>query len=193
MTTTTACTGCGGALLPTDNAGHCPLCGLDGPPEFRRDRYGFPIESCSRCGGSGRYSWCQAYLDRCFRCSGSGIAIARGAAKAHAAWLAAIKAAREVQARDVGASDTVEPTYGTIPLGMGQSLSTPRGETRTVGSAHWVETPDRGARVTLCFTDGTAWEGDERTIWFRNPRLPVDRAAFIAAAERGVRFVRVRR
>lgn len=29
-------------------------------------------DACSRCGGSGRYSWCQMYGDRCFGCNGSG-------------------------------------------------------------------------------------------------------------------------
>lgn len=29
-------------------------------------------EVCSRCGGCGRYSWCQQYGDRCFECAGSG-------------------------------------------------------------------------------------------------------------------------
>ena len=29
-------------------------------------------EVCSRCGGSGRYSYCQMYGDRCFKCFGKG-------------------------------------------------------------------------------------------------------------------------
>jgi rRNA maturation protein Nop10 len=29
-------------------------------------------ETCSRCGGSGRYSWCQMYGDTCFKCGGKG-------------------------------------------------------------------------------------------------------------------------
>lgn len=29
-------------------------------------------ETCSRCGGSGRYSWCQMYGDKCFKCGGKG-------------------------------------------------------------------------------------------------------------------------
>ena len=30
----------------------------------------FETETCSRCGGSGHYSYCQAYGTTCFRCSG---------------------------------------------------------------------------------------------------------------------------
>lgn len=34
---------------------------------------------CGRCGGSGRYSWCQMYKDRCFKCGGKGkVYTARG-------------------------------------------------------------------------------------------------------------------
>jgi hypothetical protein len=29
-------------------------------------------ETCTRCGGSGKYSYCQMYGDRCFKCAGSG-------------------------------------------------------------------------------------------------------------------------
>lgn len=30
----------------------------------------FERETCSRCGGSGRYSWCQRYGSTCFKCGG---------------------------------------------------------------------------------------------------------------------------
>jgi len=41
--------------------------------------------TCSRCGGSGHYSFCQMYGTKCFKCHGSGVAYtARGmAARAH--------------------------------------------------------------------------------------------------------------
>ncbi len=32
----------------------------------------FETETCSRCGGRGRYSWCQMYGDICFKCHGKG-------------------------------------------------------------------------------------------------------------------------
>ncbi len=35
------------------------------------------LTTCSRCGGSGRYSYCQMYGDRCFGCSGSGKGLPR--------------------------------------------------------------------------------------------------------------------
>lgn len=36
------------------------------------NKLGFEIESCSRCGGSGQYSYCQAYGTTCFKCGGTG-------------------------------------------------------------------------------------------------------------------------
>lgn len=32
----------------------------------------FETETCSRCGGCGRYSYCQMYGDTCFKCRGRG-------------------------------------------------------------------------------------------------------------------------
>lgn len=39
---------------------------------------------CGRCGGSGRYSYCQMYGDTCFKCGGSGKALSRKGAAARA-------------------------------------------------------------------------------------------------------------
>jgi hypothetical protein len=36
----------------------------------RTDSMGFEIETCSRCGGTGNYSYCQMHGTRCFKCSG---------------------------------------------------------------------------------------------------------------------------
>jgi hypothetical protein len=35
----------------------------------------FPQESCSRCGGSGKFSYCEKWGDMCFKCEGKGIAL----------------------------------------------------------------------------------------------------------------------
>jgi hypothetical protein len=36
------------------------------------DKFGFEIETCSRCGGSGHWSYCQQYGTMCFKCLGKG-------------------------------------------------------------------------------------------------------------------------
>jgi hypothetical protein len=43
--------------------------------------YLFEVQDCTRCNGTGRYSWCQMYGDRCFKCGGKKqILTKRGAA-----------------------------------------------------------------------------------------------------------------
>lgn len=35
------------------------------------DKMGFETKVCSRCGGTGHYSYCTAYGSRCFKCQGA--------------------------------------------------------------------------------------------------------------------------
>jgi hypothetical protein len=69
-----------------------------------RDRHGFELRACTRCGGSGRYSYCTMYGDRCFKCGGTGWIHTAKAAKQYAAWRTAWKAACQptVQQLQVG-------------------------------------------------------------------------------------------
>lgn len=39
---------------------------------IRFSKLGFEIENCSRCGGTGKYSYCQRYGTMCFKCGGNG-------------------------------------------------------------------------------------------------------------------------
>ena len=43
----------------------------------RKNKMGFEIQDCTRCGGSGRYSYCQMYGDTCFKCGGTGVILTR--------------------------------------------------------------------------------------------------------------------
>jgi hypothetical protein len=45
---------------------------------------GFELMTCSRCGGSGNYSYCEAYGSRCFKCAGNKVCLT---AKGKAAFL----------------------------------------------------------------------------------------------------------
>ncbi len=40
-------------------------------------------KTCSRCGGSGSYSWCQRYGSRCFKCAGAGKVYTKRGLAAH--------------------------------------------------------------------------------------------------------------
>lgn len=44
----------------------------------------FETETCSRCHGSGRYSYCQDYGDKCFKCAGVGEVLSKRGAAASA-------------------------------------------------------------------------------------------------------------
>lgn len=37
----------------------------------------FEYETCSRCHGSGRFSFCERFRDVCFKCSGNGVALTK--------------------------------------------------------------------------------------------------------------------
>jgi len=52
----------------------------------RTDKMGFEITECSRCGGTGQFSYCQAYGTMCFGCSGTGVVRTRRGTKAYNAF-----------------------------------------------------------------------------------------------------------
>jgi hypothetical protein len=63
----------------------------------------FETKTCSRCGGSGSYSYCQMYGSTCFGCSGSGRQLTKRG-KAAAAFLRSL---RTVKASAVNFGDAV--------------------------------------------------------------------------------------
>lgn len=67
-------------------------------------------ETCGRCGGSGRYSWCQAHGDKCFQCAGSGVVLTKRG-KAAAAHLTSL---RSRAASDVKPGDVIRGTGLTV-------------------------------------------------------------------------------
>ena len=56
---------------------------------------GFEIQTCSRCCGSGRYSYCTMYGDVCFKCSGKGRVFTARGLVAHAFFLELFKVPAE--------------------------------------------------------------------------------------------------
>lgn len=63
----------------------------------------FEIENCSRCGGSGKYSWCQTHGDTCFKCGGTGISYTKRGAAA----FAYMKSLVMVPASDIKVGDLI--------------------------------------------------------------------------------------
>lgn len=70
-------------------------------------KFGFPIRTCGRCGGSGKYSYNAMHGDRCYGCSGTGVVHTAKGAKAFAAWRQAWKRATEVTGSGVGGTEGV--------------------------------------------------------------------------------------
>lgn len=212
---TANCTGCG-ARWPAavlDNAGHCAQCGLDGPPEFRRDRHGFPIAECHRCGGTGRYSFNLMHGDMCYGCSGSGLRFL--VPKHHAAWRDAVRAAVRVVAQDLTHGDTVRPWGQSDPI-TGRRYTAAEMPVRSVIAIEvdhayptaWStgdrpelrglptsQLPDDCAtawRTTITWDDGTVTAYNGFTL-FHRVGVRIDPAPYVAAAERGARYAASRR
>ena len=79
------------------------------PAAFTRE--GFPLVTCTRCGGTGRYSFNQIDGDKCYGCSGTGYQLHRGAKAAHAAYTAAAKAAFRPTAAHLQVGDVILERY----------------------------------------------------------------------------------
>lgn len=72
----------------------------------------FETKTCSRCGGSGQYSYCQMYGSTCFKCSGSGkMYTARGLAAR-----AFLIASRTIKAGDVKLGDRIKSSGVTFTV-----------------------------------------------------------------------------
>lgn len=77
---------------------------------------GFETETCSRCGGTGEFSYCQMYGRTCFRCGGKRITLTpRGAAASNY-----LKELRSVPAAEIKIGDRIK--FPMITMG-GQSYT----------------------------------------------------------------------
>jgi hypothetical protein len=103
----------------------------------------FENVTCSRCAGSGHYSYCQIYGTTCFKCAGDGVTLtARG--KAAQAWLTA---RRKKPGREVVVGDTV--LIDGIP-GFSASKWAKVTEITGTGAEHKMVTVDkRGETLAL--------------------------------------------
>ena len=70
--------------------------------EYTRDRDGFPTIQCSRCGGNGRYSYCERFGNTCMKCGGRGRQLTASAARQRKAWLEACRTATTIDRIKVG-------------------------------------------------------------------------------------------
>lgn len=188
--------------------------------EFRRDRHGFPIDTCNRCGGSGRYSWNAVHADMCYGCQGSGLR--HLVPKHHAAWRDAVRAAVRVVAQDLEPGDRVRP-WGDRDPGAertvarvyvtGQPCAWSHQPTEAVtgywtelwllgpepapGACRWADDECFGAvHGGLCQRhadeDPAEYVRVGGTTLYHRLGVSVDPAPYVARAERGARYLRAR-
>ena len=142
-------------------------------------------ETCSRCGGSGNFSYCQRYGTMCFKCGGKKIVLTKRGAAA-AAHLTTLRSKRG-DALDAGDKVWMGGVPGFIAGGWitVQSMGhyDTRGNHSYVGG---VEIPQRTDLLTLSGTDkageGVSWHGIAPEQMLRVQQTPEQkRDTFLAA------------
>ena len=71
------------------------------------NKYGFPLEVCGRCHGTGNYSYNEIDGTTCYGCSGSGFKITKRAEKAYAAFRTAYKEAQRPLVKNLQVGDYI--------------------------------------------------------------------------------------
>jgi hypothetical protein len=95
----------------------------------------FERETCSRCGGCGRHSYCEMYSDTCFKCHGKGQALTRRAVVARQ-WMIE---QRKILVRDVKPGMTIRACGSTYNV---QSVSQDTVSTsKSLVDGVWIEHP----------------------------------------------------
>lgn len=83
------------------------------PLGLTTNSHGFPVDTCSRCDGSGQYSYNQRDGSRCLKCSGFGYTIAKRAAEAWTAFQEAKEQASRVATTDIKVGDVINNPFDT--------------------------------------------------------------------------------
>ena len=92
-----------------------PSLALRAPDRAQRqgtDKYGFPVVTCARCAGTGRFSRNDVDADRCYGCGGSGTVLAPDVAREVVSeFAAAQRAAARPKVRDIKVGDVISKPY----------------------------------------------------------------------------------
>lgn len=138
---------------------------------------GFPIQTCSRCGGSGSYSYCTMYGDRCFKCSGTGVVHTARAARAYADWQDALRRQCRPTVADLAVGDVVRQSKGDAWRTVTGLEQTDRWAGKSLVDGQQVVT---AWFMVVSFDDGSTdtWSG----CLLVERQGTVDKAPFLAAA-----------
>lgn len=77
------------------------------------DRYGFPLQVCGRCGGSGQHSYNQLHGSVCYGCNGHGVRHTKKAYKEFQDWSYALKRQREALGHSLRVGDELAIVQAT--------------------------------------------------------------------------------
>lgn len=69
------------------------------------DKFGFPLDECERCLGTGEHSFHIKAGNRCFGCSGSGLVRTKKAKREYLKWLQAVHTCRATRVGEVQVGD----------------------------------------------------------------------------------------
>lgn len=138
---------------------------------IKTDSNGFEIQTCGRCGGSGRYSYCTMYGDRCFQCHGRGNVYSKKGAAAHKFYWDSLT----VKVREIKPGDYVKiagkwAKVTSVGFGSSRWLDSKTGEWKP----HYDINTERGGLST--FEDATI------------VRSPADRAEQVAKLEAAIAY-----
>ena len=148
---------------------------------FHVDRKGWPVETCGRCGGSGRYSYCAMYGDTCFGCSGNGITFGGGKAQDHlAAYRDAVARQRLISGHDLAVGMMVRDQHAPKDAPF-RTVVTVEDTGKRCGSSKVGNAPEVVYTVKrVTFDDGETVETG--SIGWRG-KITVDRAPYVEAAQ----------
>lgn len=138
-------------------------------------------ETCSRCGGSGHYSYCQMYGTKCFKCLGKGVVLSKRGATA-SKYLTEIRSrpASEIKAGDIIRMGSV--TMSGTPFSKFTRVIKVEPDTTVIRSfVNGVEIPSRTDLLTI-FTEMCTYHGVTPETLIRFQQTPEQSAETLARA-----------
>lgn len=147
-----------------------------------RSKNGFPLVHCSRCDGSGHYSWNAVHGSTCYGCSGTGFRLPKAAVPAWESYRAAVNAQVRRLAADLRPGEEISGFKGLSDRSDGNwrtVASVSVNYTEVMGTTGVDRTPSAW-RCIITYTDGTYTKCSTCNL-FRG-RVTVDPAPYAAQA-----------
>lgn len=147
---------------------------------FHVDRRGWPVETCGRCGGTGRFSYCSMYGDMCFGCSGKSVVIGGGkCADIVAEYRDAVARQRNCAGYQLRPGDEARPgNAGKADPYLAVVSVEDTG--KWCGSSRVGDVEETHHYQLVTFADGTAREAGP-VMWHR--KVTIDRAPYVERAQ----------